>query len=108
MFWKNREEIQVCFWVCDKTEEIIKFDEEIFALFKLWVNIRKDSSNKSKRYRTQTIKVITYIKYYQKRLQETFKLNWADIIKFNTMLLTQQDILTFELYKQLKELIWIV
>ena len=30
------------------------------------------------------------------------------MIKFNEILLTQQDILTFELYKQLKELIWII
>ena len=31
--------------------------------------------NKLKRYKTQTIEVITYIKYYQKQLQETFKSN---------------------------------
>ena len=105
MFRKNREEIQVCFWVCDKTEEIIKLDEETFALFKSWVEIRKDFSDKSKRYRIQTIEVITYIKYYQKQLRKTFKLNWTDIIKFDEMLLTHQDILTFKLYKQLKELI---
>ena len=108
MFRKNREEIQVCFWVCDKTEELIKFDEETFALFKSWVKIRKDFSNKSKRYKTQTIKVITYIKYYQNQLQITFKSNWADMIEFDEMLLTHQDILTFELYKQLEELIRII
>ena len=105
MFRKNREEIQVCFWVCDKTEEIIKLDEETFALFKSWVEIRKDFNNKSKRYKTQTIEVITYIRYYQNQLQITFKSNWADMIEFDEMLLTHQDILTFELYKQLKELI---
>ena len=52
MFRKAREEIRVCFWVCDRTEEIIEFDEETFALFKSWVEIRKDSDNKSKQYRT--------------------------------------------------------
>ena len=30
------------------------------------------------------------------------------MIKFNAILLTQQDILTFELYKQLKKLIRII
>ena len=105
MFRKAREEIRVCFWVCDRTEEIIKLDEETFASFKSWVEIRKDFSNKSKRYRTQIIEVITYIRYYQNQLQITFKSNWADMIEFNEMLLTHQDILTFELYKQLKELI---
>ena len=108
MFRKAREEIRVCFWVCDRTEEIIKFDEETFASFKLWIEIRKDFNNKSKRYKIQTIKVITYIKYYQNQLQITSKLNWADMIEFDEMLLTHQDILTFELYKQLEELIRII
>ena len=108
MFQKAREEIRVCFWVYDKTEKIIELDEETFALFKSWVKIRKDFSNKSKQYKTQTIEVITYIRYYQNQLQITSKSNWADMIEFNEMLFTHQDILIFELYKQLEELIRII
>ena len=104
-FCKKHEKKQVCFWVYDKANELIKLNEETFALFKSWVKIRKDFINKSKQYKIQTIEVITYIKYYQKRLQETSRLNWADMIDFNTMLLIQKDILTFKLYKQLEELI---
>ena len=105
MFRKAREEIQACFWVYDRTEEIIELDEETFASFRSWAEIREDSGNKSKRYKTQTIEVIAYIRYYQNQLQITSRSNWADMIEFDEMLLTHQDILTFELYKQLEELV---
>ena len=51
-FCKKYEEKQICFWVYNQVNETIKLNENIFALFKSWVEIRKDSVNTLKRYKT--------------------------------------------------------
>ena len=82
----------------------MKLDNRLFTKFRTWLGLQKDLST-SNVYCTQTVKVIEYIRFYQRKLGIRGYSNWGDMIRFDDMLSGLEDIMTFKLEQQLLKLV---